>query len=144
VNDRGDPVVVDASVVIKWYVPEENHEKARAILASERPLLAPDLVLAEVGNILWKKVRRGEFSRDDADAIAERFLRETNVSVVSATVLLLRALSIATEHGISAYDALYVALAVLDDIVVVTADARLVNALARTPLARHVRLLSTF
>ena len=139
-----DPVVVDASVVIKWYVPEVDHAPARAILASSRPLLAPDLVLAEVGNILWKKVRRGELSRDDADAIAERLLTETGVSIVSATVLLLRALSIATAYGLTTYDSLYVALAVQDGITVVTADERLVNTLAATPLAQHVRLLSTF
>jgi predicted nucleic acid-binding protein len=144
VSVGGDPVVVDASLVIKWYVPEEGFERARAILASGRPLLAPDLLLAEVGNILWRKVRRGDVSRDEAVEIADRLLSGTGISLISATVLLLRALHIATAHGITVYDALYVSLAVQDGIAAVTADERLVTRLAATPLAAHVRALSSF
>ena len=139
-----DPLVIDASVAIKWYVPEEDDTRARAILASGRQLLAPDLILAEVGNILWKKVRRGTLTREDAEEIAERFLRKAGITVVSSTVLLLRALQIANAHGPTVYDAQYVALAVQDNLVAVTADERLVRSLAGTPLAAHVRLLSTF
>lgn len=139
-----DPLVIDASVAIKWYVPEDDDTRARAILGSGRPLLAPDLILAEIGNILRKKMRHGTLAPQDAEEIAECFLRETGMSVVSSTVLLLRAVQLATAHGLSVYDALYVALAVQDNIVAVTADERLVKSLTGTPLARHVRSLSTF
>jgi predicted nucleic acid-binding protein len=53
-------------------------------------------------------------------------------------------LEIATTYRRTVYDSLYVALAMYLDSEMITTDQRLVNALARTPLARHVRLLSTF
>ena len=52
-------LVVDASVVIKWFVPEPFSLEARRILddyrAGSLDLVAPDLLNAEVGNIVWKK-----------------------------------------------------------------------------------------
>lgn len=138
------PFVVDASVVVKWYVPEPDSLLARDVLASDRPLLAPDLLIAEVGNILWKKVRRDGLPREQAGAVAERLLRQTGITLVSSTVLMLRALDVANTYGVTMYESLYLALAVQDNIAVVTADEWLVNALAGTPLSRHVRLLSTF
>ena len=45
--------VVDASVAAKWLVPEADSPLAEALLDDD--LLAPDLLFAEVGNILWNK-----------------------------------------------------------------------------------------
>jgi predicted nucleic acid-binding protein len=53
-----------------------------------------------------------------------------------------RPAEIAAAYGRTVYDALYVALAVARDCVLVTADERLVAALARSPFARHVSALS--
>ena len=47
-------LVVDASIAVKWYVPEANSTQAAAILESGAELLAPDLLVAEVGKVLWK------------------------------------------------------------------------------------------
>ena len=56
-----DTVVVDSSVAIKWFVVEPYSVEAHAILeeyqAGTLTLLAPDLLYAEVGNIVWKKHR---------------------------------------------------------------------------------------
>ena len=52
-------LVVDASVAIKWFLPEPLSEEARQILdeyqAGRLSVLAPDLIYAEVGNIVWKR-----------------------------------------------------------------------------------------
>ena len=51
-------IVVDASVVVKWLVPED--QSLRAVSLRERfDFAAPDLIHAEIVNILWKKARRG-------------------------------------------------------------------------------------
>ncbi|MEK6604283.1 MAG: type II toxin-antitoxin system VapC family toxin, partial [Nitrospirota bacterium] len=53
-------LVVDASVAVKWLVPEIHADAARRILSPNNELLAPDLIWAEVGNVIWKKWRCGE------------------------------------------------------------------------------------
>jgi predicted nucleic acid-binding protein len=52
--------VVDASVAVKWYLPEPESDAAGRLLDPEHDLIAPDLLFAEVGNALWKRWRRGE------------------------------------------------------------------------------------
>jgi predicted nucleic acid-binding protein len=51
-------LVVDSSVVIKWFVVEPYSAEARRILTDYQngvcTLLAPDLMNAEIGNIIWK------------------------------------------------------------------------------------------
>jgi predicted nucleic acid-binding protein len=50
--------VADTSVALKWYAPEEDSERAAELLGGF--LVAPDLILAELGNALWKKAWQGE------------------------------------------------------------------------------------
>jgi predicted nucleic acid-binding protein len=50
------PFVIDASVAIKWLVDEPG--TAAALSLRRHRLLAPDLLIAECANVLWKKVRR--------------------------------------------------------------------------------------
>ena len=57
-------VVVAASVAAKWFIPELHSDSAAHLLDSELVLLAPDLIGAEFGNILWKKLRRAEITKD--------------------------------------------------------------------------------
>ena len=55
-------LTVDASVVIKWFVAETLFEQARLLLSDSFDLHAPDILLAEFANTIWKKFRRGEIS----------------------------------------------------------------------------------
>ncbi len=72
-----DTLVVDSSVVIKWFVPEPYSTEARRILKTYQTgsltLLAPDLLSAEVGNIVWKKHRIQGITADEARTIIEEF-----------------------------------------------------------------------
>ena len=135
-------VVVDSSVALKWFIPENLSEEAGSFLDARVELLAPDLIYPEAGNVLWKKVGRGEIEpRDARDILAA--LGRVPLSVVSSSLLVEAALEIALAHRRTVYDALYVALAVARESVFVTADDRLVGALRGGPLAAHVRALST-
>ena len=58
--------VVDASVAVKWLVPEIHTQEAEQLLDPTHVLLAPDLLYAEVGNALWKRVRRRELRAEEA------------------------------------------------------------------------------
>jgi predicted nucleic acid-binding protein len=64
--------VVDASVAIKWYVPEVHSETAACLLDGTHQIMAPDLLLPEFGNILWKKVQRGQISVETSRTILRR------------------------------------------------------------------------
>ncbi|MET0554203.1 MAG: type II toxin-antitoxin system VapC family toxin [Vicinamibacteria bacterium] len=135
-------VVVDSSVAVKWFVPEALSEPAARLLDPSYELWAPDLLIPEFGNVLWKKLRRGEIRRDEALEIVAA-LREVPLEIAGSADLVAPALDIAAAYGRTVYDALYVALAVARDCVLVTADERLAAALTGGPLARHVSALSS-
>jgi predicted nucleic acid-binding protein len=66
--------VVDASVAVKWYVPEVHSVEAERVLDPANELHAPDLIVPEFGNILWKKIGRGELTEVQARKIIEAFI----------------------------------------------------------------------
>lgn len=129
--------VVDASVAIKWFVPEVHHEAARRLLREGFELLSPDLVRPEVGNVLWKKWRRGELSAGEAVAILRDFGRFP-LRIRTSEPLMEGAWAVAERFGRSFYDGLYVALAVETGSSLVTADSRLYNALRDDALADNL------
>jgi predicted nucleic acid-binding protein len=126
--------VVDASVAIKWWVPEVHSADALRYLDPDIGREAPDLLLAEAGNILWKKVNRGELTRAEAEGIAADLV-QADVVIHPVGPLLVVSLRIALETGRSSYDCAYLALAEAIGAAVVTADRRLYNALQGGPYA---------
>lgn len=120
-------MVVDASVAAKWFIPEELSAQARLLLAVEYELLAPDLLWAELGNILWKKHRRQELDRRTATRLLRDFARMP-IEFHASERWTEAALGIAIEHGVTVYDALYLALAAGNGCRVVTADRGLQKA----------------
>jgi predicted nucleic acid-binding protein len=130
-------LVVDASVAAKWLVVEALSAEALALLESGNELVAPELFWAEVGNILWKKARAGDLT--DTEAI-KRFdsLRSMQIRTVPNSLVGREAVELALATGRTVYDAVYLAIAVREGCRFVTADERLVNALAGTPHRAHV------
>jgi predicted nucleic acid-binding protein len=139
--------VVDANVAAKWLLPAAGEgllDQANHLLAlhvrRELQLLAPDLIGAEIGNVLWKAVRRNRISHAEAENSLRRF-NDLAIQVIPASDLLVQALQIAVMCDRSFYDSLYVALALTTKTELVTADERMVNALgSRFP----VRWLGAF
>ncbi|HUE88681.1 MAG TPA: type II toxin-antitoxin system VapC family toxin [Vicinamibacterales bacterium] len=136
--------VVDASVVIKWFVPEVQSEAARRWLDARHQLIAPDLLFPEVGNTVWKKTRRGELTTAQGRRLA-RDLSDIAVEVVPTRGLLADAHELAQHTGLTVYDAMYVALAVRLETQVVTADERLRRTAAQQAvIAPCVRMVQDF
>jgi predicted nucleic acid-binding protein len=129
--------VVDASVVAKWFVPERLSDDAIRLLDDRHELASPDLMWAEIGNVLWKKARAGQLQGQEAARII-RTLDDFPVTVFPSRLVLEGALEIALGTGRSVYDSVYLALAVALECRLVTADERFANALAGGPLAAHV------
>lgn len=138
-------LVLDTSVAVKFYLPEEWREEALALLAavgeSRAKLLAPSTVQPELFNALWQQHRRGDLSREE---VGERWadFSETSMDLYAPEDLMPRAVEILLETGTIVYDALFLALAEDAGTVVVTADGKLLRDLRGTPHA-HLALSLT-
>jgi predicted nucleic acid-binding protein len=121
-------LVIDASIAVKWVVEEEGTPYALGLRDRAR-LIAPDLLVAECANILWKKVRRRELSKDEA-LLAARLLQGAEIELVPGRSLLETAARIAIELDHPAYDCLYIATAIDNDCEFVTADESLLRKLS--------------
>jgi predicted nucleic acid-binding protein len=126
-------LVVDASVAVKWMVTEPDTADAMALLGAAT-LLAPELIVAECANILWKKARRENLDTDQALLAAELLDRWT-LDLHPATGLAMAATRLALSLDHPAHDCFYVALALSENCPFVTADLRLARKLAAGSVA---------
>lgn len=130
-------VVVDASVVIKWYVSEIHTAEAEQLLDGRFELHAPELLLPEFGNILWKKCRQNDLDEKEA-ALALKLYLEQNVVLHPQNNLLKTALLGAFETGQAVYDWTYLSLALSLRCPLVTADRRFYIGLRNMRFSQHL------
>jgi predicted nucleic acid-binding protein len=136
--------VVDASVVVKWFVPEIRSDAARRLLVLPHEYVAPDLLFAETANTIWKKTRRGDLTAEEGRQLVAD-IRQIAVETVSCRALAEDAQALANVTGRTVYDSMYVALAVRLSTRLITADERLEAALKKIPaMAGHIQLVQTF
>jgi predicted nucleic acid-binding protein len=140
-------LVIDASVLIKFYVPEILSDRAERLLAKvgnkDIDLLAPDLIYPEAGNILWKKQRLKELTHSEAEEITDAIL-SLPLMIEASKSLLPLAVDIAIACGITVYDASYLSLAKVYETPLITADRKLVDVLAKTDLKDSVIWLGSY
>lgn len=133
--------IVDSSVVVKWLLVETGSERARMLIAKRYHLRAPDLIVAELASILWKKTMRGEITVEEMHSIMRVLLRDhidAKVRILPSRILVKQALEIAAAERRSAYDSLYLACAVQARCRLVTADDRLVRSIQHPLLKPHI------
>lgn len=105
--------VVDSSIVLQWFREEEHSQQARALTRED--LLAPPLLYLEVLNVAGRKWRWRE------EALLE-LLRQLDRAGLVIEEPPLRGVARWVAHGLTAYDASYVALAEAHESELVTAD----------------------
>jgi predicted nucleic acid-binding protein len=120
-------VCVDASLAVRWFVPEPGSAEALALLADwldAAELWAPDLLYTECANAFRRKVTAGLMSRDDAsDGLRE--LLGTEMRLVPDRESAEEALDAALQAGLTVWDASYVVVARRVEAELWTADADL-------------------
>jgi predicted nucleic acid-binding protein len=132
-------LVPDASVALKWILEEDGSDRAAA-LAGEA-LVAPDFLLLECANVLAVQVRRGLVRPDWAQG-AVRELRESPFRFLPSGPFIEDAHALGVRLKQGAYDCLYLAVALAERAVVVTADERFVRAVeADGAFSQSIRLL---
>jgi predicted nucleic acid-binding protein len=130
-------LVVDASIAFKWFAQEDGTDRALALLARDEPIVAPDLIVAEVCNAAWKSLRRAELSPAQFDAIVNDVAQPFSRLIPLERLLRpAAALTRRLDHPI--YDCLYLALADTEGLPFVTADQRLLAVVSGTSLAGQV------
>ena len=115
--------MLDASAAVKLAVEEPDSALVRAMVGAT-PVVAPELVLAEAANTLWRKARQGAIPAAEARA-AQTGLGGLFARLVPLRALQDQALDLALRRDHPAYDCFYVALAMREAAPLLTADRRL-------------------
>jgi predicted nucleic acid-binding protein len=129
--------VVDASVAIKWYVPEIYEQEATKFLQGKHSFHVPELIYPEFSNILWKKVRRGEITSAEGQRIIAAIGKQKLISHTHQS-LIHSAYTGAESTGQTVYDWTYLALAIALSCEFITADEKFYRALETTPLRANL------
>jgi predicted nucleic acid-binding protein len=140
-------LIIDASVLIKFFVPEILSAKAEQLLARVEGgsvrLFAPDLIYAEAGNTLWKKRRLRELTQCEVGKITDLIV-SFPLEVESSRALFALAIDIAIACEVTVYDALYLSMAKVYETQMMTADRKLFDLTAKTDLKRSVIWLGNY
>lgn len=133
--------VIDASIACKWYLDEPGSDQARALLEDgETLLIAPDIIIAEVANVLWLRLRRGDIEAEQA-ILATSHLADSFLTLIPSRTLIDRALKIAREIDHPIYDCLYLATAEQWEADFVTADKQLGRKAENSELSVRILML---
>ena len=133
-------LIVDSSVVVKWFVDEILHAEARHIYKYQQDILAPEFVFVEVANVVWKKVQREEIEADQAYKIID-LVFEALPGFIHSPDILSEATKLAVELAHPVYDCLYLACVNGPHDTLVTADKRFFNKVKNTRFGNRVRFL---
>lgn len=123
--------LLDSSVIAKWFVQEEDSEKAIEIrdlfIKKKHRVSTISLVRYELGNVLWKHPSKtAESVREDFESLADMAIPTLDLSDPQ---LLTRVFETARGYGITFYDASYLTAAEESKAVFVTADKKLLGRL---------------
>ena len=127
------PYVIDTSALVKLVIPEDHSDTVADIAelyrASRIQLVAPDFILLECANVLWKYARRDNAPISDMISAIETLIR-IDLRLVPQAELIEDALRFALDVGITVYDAVFCVTARRNQSELITAALRLVNSLA--------------
>ncbi len=131
------PAVLDASVVVKWFVADPLSPKALACRAGHAPH-APAFLAIELANVFWKYERTGALKPALSAAALTGLSAQINLVDDSELLAEAHALTAALDHSV--YDCLYVALAFRLSAPLITVDRRLIAKLSQARLVQAVDL----
>ena len=123
--ERTKEIVLDASVMVKWFSEEDDTDKALKIrnnhIEGSTTVVSPDLTLYEVANAL--RYNPGFNVNDVGRAVAD--LMDLQIDLITPNrELLENSAKISYEYGLSIYDAYYLSLAKMMGLILLTADSQ--------------------
>ncbi|WP_158673362.1 type II toxin-antitoxin system VapC family toxin [Bosea sp. FBZP-16] len=133
----GAMIVVDASAALRWFIPASPGAAIYPLPATDLPLVAPDLFIAEVRNTALVYRRKGELSLEQVKAMVATIDR-LMAGYFPLGDLTDIAWTMALEFDHSAYDCFYIALARHIDSYLITADERMLRKFSATAHADRI------
>lgn len=118
-------LVIDASVAVKWVLPEDGAERAAALHDKPDEMIAPTLIAAEIGSAMRKHVAAGTLSKSEALSAAQAATSFID-RVTPIPELAIRALEISIQFKHPIYDCFYLALAERERAPLISADKKLI------------------
>jgi len=122
------PFVLDCSVTMSWIFSDEGTTATVELLQSltRDEAVVPQIWSLEVANVLLVATRKGRIQQQDQPRLVAAIKAlPIEVDRNSHNQALTETLMIATEHGLSAYDAAYLELALRRNLPLATLDRRL-------------------
>jgi predicted nucleic acid-binding protein len=122
--------IVDASVVLKWILSGEPYELNAAalrddVLTGNDEISAPNLLIHEVNNSLWKAIKQKRITQEEARKALES-INETQIILHEITWTdALDILTISSKIDMTTYDASYLFLSEKTNANVITADDKM-------------------
>ncbi len=121
--------VIDTSALIRLFVPDgplhpEIETAFNRAVSGADLVLAPHLLLAEAANVLLRKRKRGELSAQELNELLQA-VESLPIRLCEHGSLMVSACGLAEAHGLTAYDALYLALAEQHGARLITSDEAL-------------------
>lgn len=138
--ERIDRFVVDAPIVLKWIFPEPRWSTARRILSADISVLAPDVILSHIGTLLSTHVRIGDLADHEADEVL-RVVGLMPLQLHKTWSLATDALEIERRIRCSMPACVYLALALREDAVYLTANRELYKCVQDSGLAANIEWL---
>jgi predicted nucleic acid-binding protein len=117
---------LDASAWLRLFLhdgplPAALEPAAASVQKGDGAFVAPELILIEVAHVLQRKRRGGYLTAVEAKALWAD-MRRTPIDLLSIADDIAAAIELAEEHNVSAYDALYLAVARRTGAALLTAD----------------------
>ncbi|MEJ2771503.1 MULTISPECIES: type II toxin-antitoxin system VapC family toxin [unclassified Stygiolobus] len=114
--------VIDSSSLVKFFSKEKGWEKVAEIITEG--VMTLDLSIKEVANALWKKTLTSETKEDVAIKVLSDLVKHEAMLVVNQDKYLIEAFKISIRNKITIYDSLFIALAKLNNLELVTSDRK--------------------
>jgi len=133
-------VVLDASVAVKWFLPEIHQAESFDLLKSNPVLIAPEFLKVEFDSILSKWCRSGRLNYEKAEEVRSVF-KKIKIYFVDLKDIADISFEVSAKLPVTYYDTLYLCTAKLYKCKMVTFDRKLLKSVEGSGFETYVEKL---